>query len=343
MDFSLPSRPPSPSLAPLPLPVDSNHLPSSSLSRKTSHNTLLIITISVFTTILLTLFIRIILRLLSSSSRGSSSAVVPASLLVRSNSSSSSSSAAVISAEAPSDNKKSPLIDSLPFFKLGSSLAALSKSSPDCAVCLRSFRVDEDLRLLPACFHAFHSNCVETWIRTSPSCPLCRAPVTLPPPTLPSSDRPTVKLSGDDSRNPPLPLPLASPPRRLTYSIESSFDYPSEEDIEAAVERIQRLPSVGTSVESGPPPPGEEVAAAAGGGSRRWLKDYIDRVMSTRSSSFRSASSSFRFSGRWIHHHEEYRSGEDGRYFMDWEVDAGQVAEDDDGGLAALYRWIAGV
>ncbi|WVZ65942.1 hypothetical protein U9M48_015222 [Paspalum notatum var. saurae] len=38
----------------------------------------------------------------------------------------------------------------------------------------------------PACGHAFHAACVDAWLRTTPSCPLCRAAVSLPHPPLPN-------------------------------------------------------------------------------------------------------------------------------------------------------------
>ncbi|KAJ0984579.1 hypothetical protein J5N97_002935 [Dioscorea zingiberensis] len=47
----------------------------------------------------------------------------------------------------------------------------------DCAVCLAEFRDGEDLRLLPKCSHAFHLPCIDTWLRSRVSCPLCRAPI----------------------------------------------------------------------------------------------------------------------------------------------------------------------
>lgn len=45
----------------------------------------------------------------------------------------------------------------------------------DCSVCLSEFQEDEMLRLLPKCSHAFHIGCVDTWLRTHTTCPLCRA------------------------------------------------------------------------------------------------------------------------------------------------------------------------
>ncbi|KAM0911135.1 hypothetical protein ACQ4PT_013687 [Festuca glaucescens] len=44
----------------------------------------------------------------------------------------------------------------------------------DCAVCLSEFAEDDRLRLLPPCGHAFHVGCIDTWLASSATCPLCR-------------------------------------------------------------------------------------------------------------------------------------------------------------------------
>lgn len=45
----------------------------------------------------------------------------------------------------------------------------------DCSVCLSEFEENESLRLLPKCNHAFHVTCIDTWLTSHSSCPLCRA------------------------------------------------------------------------------------------------------------------------------------------------------------------------
>ncbi|KAM0873584.1 hypothetical protein ACQ4PT_037972 [Festuca glaucescens] len=51
----------------------------------------------------------------------------------------------------------------------------------DCAVCLAEFAVGDEVRVLPACRHAFHRECVDRWLLTrAPTCPVCRAPVAAP-------------------------------------------------------------------------------------------------------------------------------------------------------------------
>ncbi|CAN8257076.1 unnamed protein product [Cochlearia groenlandica] len=64
------------------------------------------------------------------------------------------------------------VIESLPVFRFG----ALSgqKDGLECAVCLSRFEPTEVLRLLPKCKHAFHVECVDTWLDAHSTCPLCR-------------------------------------------------------------------------------------------------------------------------------------------------------------------------
>ncbi|KAF8035835.1 hypothetical protein BT93_C1762 [Corymbia citriodora subsp. variegata] len=63
-------------------------------------------------------------------------------------------------------------IDSLPLFRF-SSLRG-SKEGLECAVCINKFEDSETLRLLPKCKHAFHSSCIDQWLKSHSSCPLCR-------------------------------------------------------------------------------------------------------------------------------------------------------------------------
>ncbi|GJM86726.1 hypothetical protein PR202_ga02614 [Eleusine coracana subsp. coracana] len=48
----------------------------------------------------------------------------------------------------------------------------------DCAVCLDAFRAGDRCRMLPGCEHGFHAQCVDSWLRKSRLCPICRAVVT---------------------------------------------------------------------------------------------------------------------------------------------------------------------
>ncbi|KAK7252488.1 hypothetical protein RIF29_36461 [Crotalaria pallida] len=73
-------------------------------------------------------------------------------------------------------------------FKKGDGLVEVT----DCSVCLSEFQDGESLRLLPKCSHAFHIPCIDTWLKSHSTCPLCRASIftfnaatlNLPPPVI---------------------------------------------------------------------------------------------------------------------------------------------------------------
>ncbi|GMH01628.1 hypothetical protein Nepgr_003467 [Nepenthes gracilis] len=64
------------------------------------------------------------------------------------------------------------LVDALPVFQYKEILGL--KEPFDCAVCLCEFTGQDNLRLLPLCSHAFHIDCIDTWLLSNSTCPLCR-------------------------------------------------------------------------------------------------------------------------------------------------------------------------
>jgi E3 ubiquitin-protein ligase RNF38/44 len=78
-----------------------------------------------------------------------------------------------------------PLIRMLPVVKFTAeaadhAVAGGRISVSECAVCLSEFEERERVRLLPNCSHAFHIDCIDTWLQGSARCPFCRSDVTLP-------------------------------------------------------------------------------------------------------------------------------------------------------------------
>ncbi|TKY49762.1 RING-H2 finger protein ATL51 [Spatholobus suberectus] len=51
----------------------------------------------------------------------------------------------------------------------------------ECSVCLSEFEENERLRLLPRCNHAFHLPCIDAWLKSHATCPLCRSTITASP------------------------------------------------------------------------------------------------------------------------------------------------------------------
>lgn len=65
------------------------------------------------------------------------------------------------------------LIDALPVFYYKDIIGL--KEPFDCAVCLSEFSFLDKLKFLPNCTHAFHIHCIETWLLSNSTCPLCRS------------------------------------------------------------------------------------------------------------------------------------------------------------------------
>ncbi|XP_010500022.1 PREDICTED: RING-H2 finger protein ATL34-like [Camelina sativa] len=61
----------------------------------------------------------------------------------------------------------------------------IGKGGVECAICLNEFEDEETLRLMPPCSHAFHVVCIDVWLSSRSTCPVCRA--NLPP--KPGSDQ----------------------------------------------------------------------------------------------------------------------------------------------------------
>jgi E3 ubiquitin-protein ligase EL5 len=75
----------------------------------------------------------------------------------------------------------------------------------ECAVCLAELEDGEEARFLPRCGHGFHAECVDMWLGSHSTCPLCRLTVVVPPPP-----------------PPPLPPVPPEPPASYTVSLPAS-------------------------------------------------------------------------------------------------------------------------
>jgi len=44
----------------------------------------------------------------------------------------------------------------------------------DCPICLAEFEEGEKVRVIPKCNHGFHLECIDKWLVSHSSCPMCR-------------------------------------------------------------------------------------------------------------------------------------------------------------------------
>ncbi|CAL1388890.1 unnamed protein product [Linum trigynum] len=316
MSLSIPMSPPP--LPFLPLPAAGISPPLTTATQSQAHPSssplenlkpsILIIILILSITLLVSLSLCLLLRLLNRR------CLHP---LSSSSSSASSSTASSNRSRVSPQITDSSLLDSLPLFTFASihRRSASASSSGDCAVCLSKFEPNDQLRLLPLCCHAFHSACIDTWLLSNQTCPLCRSP-------LHASDSDILKALSGSFR-----LEIGSVSRRQgedvrrggSYSM-GSFDYVVEEEEELEV--VTEVQSAGDrrSVSENKE---DELAAEVGRSS--WLKDCVDRL-----------SSSFRSSGRFL---SSRRSGE-AAAVAEYDVEeANRYGEE----ISELFRWFSGV
>ncbi|XP_052192175.1 E3 ubiquitin-protein ligase ATL4-like [Diospyros lotus] len=233
---------------------------------------------------------------------------------------------------SPSDD----LINSLPLFTFGSVTGNITGG--DCPVCLSKFEKNDRLRLLPLCCHAFHMQCIDAWLSSNQTCPLCRS--TVHPTEADVMNK--ILSSTDHERGNSFRIEIGSVSRRRegsdsgdgrrSYSI-GSFEYIVDDGYELSVGSTHRRgPSDCTSVDKEstgvPEPPGENLAAEVGG--RSWLREYVDRFasISSRTVSFRSSGRFFTGSSR--------RS--DSIVAVD-DCETNRIGEE----ISELFRWFSGV
>ncbi|KAG5022393.1 hypothetical protein AAZX31_07G114100 [Glycine max] len=244
------------------------------------------------------------------------------------------------------------VIDTLPLFTFSSVTRRSAAVSGDCAVCLSKFHHHDLLRLLPLCCHAFHAECIDTWLQSNLSCPLCRSTIVADDSDLAKILRPPSSAGSSDSFR----LELGNISRRGTdgaaeggsvarggsrsYSI-GSFEYLIDDESEVPFSHARRR-SVDDAKEFPAPaeaPVSHNEASLAGevGGVRSWLKEYMDRV----SVSISSRTASFRGSGRFFSGggSSDRRSDIVPVAAPEYDAEGNRIGEE----ISEMFRWLSGV
>ncbi|KAJ4916411.1 E3 ubiquitin-protein ligase ATL15 [Raphanus sativus] len=118
------------------------------------------------------------------------------------------------------------VIETFPTFRYSTvKTLRIGKEALECPVCLNEFEDDETLRLLPQCCHVFHPGCIDAWLSSHATCPLCRANLVPAP-----GESVSFEISGlarESGQSSPLTsivndnrrMALASPDERLLDSV----------------------------------------------------------------------------------------------------------------------------
>ncbi|KAE8818147.1 E3 ubiquitin-protein ligase ATL6-like [Hordeum vulgare] len=133
----------------------------------------------------------------------------------------------------------------------------VGKGELECAVCLSEFDDDDTLRLLPKCSHAFHADCIDAWLASHVTCPVCRANL------VPGAEALAASAAAATSATPerdvvaatsapqPAQETVTAPPEQVTVVIADAADETEEERIrrEEAAELV-RIGSVKRALRS---------------------------------------------------------------------------------------------
>ncbi|XP_066324197.1 E3 ubiquitin-protein ligase EL5-like [Miscanthus floridulus] len=86
------------------------------------------------------------------------------------------------------------------------------EDAAECSVCLAELEDGEEARFLPCCGHGFHAECVDMWLASHTTCPLCRLTVSKPDPDSSQTPTPASALR-------PLPPEPANLPRSVLLGV----------------------------------------------------------------------------------------------------------------------------
>ncbi|XP_060571310.1 E3 ubiquitin-protein ligase RNF38-like isoform X2 [Ruditapes philippinarum] len=67
-----------------------------------------------------------------------------------------------------------PEIEQLPAYRFNGENLRNGADQTSCVVCMCDFENRQLLRVLP-CYHEFHAKCIDKWLKTNRTCPICRA------------------------------------------------------------------------------------------------------------------------------------------------------------------------
>ncbi|CAH8334748.1 unnamed protein product [Eruca vesicaria subsp. sativa] len=91
------------------------------------------------------------------------------------------------------------VIETFPTFRYSTvKMLKISKEALECSICLNEFEDDETLRLVPKCCHVFHPDCIDAWLQSHSTCPLCRANLV----PVPGESVVSIELPGSDDDTP---------------------------------------------------------------------------------------------------------------------------------------------
>ncbi|KAL1834412.1 hypothetical protein ACET3Z_004063 [Daucus carota] len=127
----------------------------------------------------------------------------------------------------------------------------------ECAICLCEFQDDDFLRLLTSCCHVFHQDCIDLWLESHTSCPVCRRTLEAPAPAMYKASPDVVSIQMNED---------ASSEHSVVITIDDDdHDHDHDHDHEAQEEGEIQNESARRSVAFAEPVENQETAPSTSG------------------------------------------------------------------------------
>ncbi|XP_062020643.1 E3 ubiquitin-protein ligase ATL41-like [Rosa rugosa] len=139
------------------------------------------------------------------------------------------------SAEPPKTGLEPSVIAALPVFlykRVEDEGRHEGDADVECAVCLSMLEDEEMARLLPNCKHSFHAQCIDTWLNSHTTCPICR-----------TEAEPRMALQPEQREGPVAGAAATAPPLERVNSVLSCAEGTSEDGKAINSGSISRLSS----------------------------------------------------------------------------------------------------
>ncbi|OAY66901.1 E3 ubiquitin-protein ligase ATL6 [Ananas comosus] len=121
----------------------------------------------------------------------------------------------------------------------------IGKGALECAVCLSEFEDDETLRLLPKCSHVFHPDCIDAWLASHVTCPVCRCNL-VPDPKSPSDPAYTLPATSAPAESPIRAQSDPAPAPAPEHAVAIDVDKLESEEVRRRRDELEDLERIGS-------------------------------------------------------------------------------------------------
>ncbi|PKU70453.1 E3 ubiquitin-protein ligase ATL31-like [Dendrobium catenatum] len=115
----------------------------------------------------------------------------------------------------------------------------IGKGALECAICLNEFEDEDTIRLLPKCDHVFHQECIDAWLASHVTCPVCRTDYTAVSTDETSiegaTDAPAVQAAAESA-----PAPDPTPADQVVITVDEGVRKQEIKELARIASRVRR-------------------------------------------------------------------------------------------------------